>query len=145
MSKFSTTVTAVTVVTLTATLSTGTAVAQSGYHVFRTGIGIYPRTTPTLDPAARTGTPLGDGTPLSIVCQPLGEQVGGNPIHNRLTDGAYVPDYFTNTGVDGVDAQAAPLREPRHHVGERVRQTGHGRTRAVRRAVRGHDRARPAR
>ncbi|WP_410646533.1 cutinase family protein [Amycolatopsis sp. cmx-4-54] len=88
-------------VTALAVIPGSTANATTGYHVFNTGIGIYPRTAPTMNPAARTGTALADGTTLSIACQTTGEPMHGNAIYNRLADGTYLPDYFTYTGVDG--------------------------------------------
>lgn len=62
-------------------------------------IGIYPRTEKSLD-SAHFGPALPDGATIQVECEAEGAAVNGNPIWERRSDGAWIPNAFVNTGYD---------------------------------------------
>lgn len=80
------------------------ASADVSYPIAWTGIGIYPRTGPSMD-APRAGAALPDGTMVSIQCETTGQVVSNGSVPSavweRLSDGTYLPNAFISTGVDG--------------------------------------------
>lgn len=80
------------------------ASADSQYEVAWTGIGIYPRSAPSMD-ADHVGVALSDGASVSITCETTGDSVTSDittsDIWEKLDDGTYVPNAFVDTGVDG--------------------------------------------
>lgn len=78
--------------------------ADVSYPIAWTGIGIFPRTTPSMS-AAQAGGAISDGTSVQITCETTGEPVSNgtstSTIWEKLSDGSYIPNAFVNTGVDG--------------------------------------------
>src|SRR5205823_3031240 len=69
------------------------------YHVFGTaGLGLKKRTGPGL--TYPYGAVLPEGQNIQVVCQVRsGSAVGGSTIWDRLSDGTYVSDFYTDTPV----------------------------------------------
>jgi hypothetical protein len=69
-----------------------------------TGIGIYPRESPSME-SGHAGTPLADGTEVTIACETFGESVDNGymttDLWDRLPDGTYLPNAFIDTGTSG--------------------------------------------
>lgn len=80
------------------------AFAGSGFRVAWTGIGIYPRTGPSMASVPASGA-LPDGAVVSVVCELVGQAVSNGfqvtDIWDRLEDGSWLPNAFLDTGVDG--------------------------------------------
>ncbi len=74
------------------------------------GCGLKERTAPNYSSAAQVGV-VYDGQELDVVCQTTGEVVHGkhanSAIWDRLTNGTYVSDYYTNT--PGVGTFSPPI------------------------------------
>lgn len=77
--------------------------AEQAYPIaFTNGIGIYPRTAPSMD-AARNGSALPEGTMVTIECE-----LEGPPVSNDMatisiwakTSHGYLPNAYIRTGVD---------------------------------------------
>ena len=77
--------------------------AEQAYPIaFTNGIGIYPRTAPSMD-AARNGSALPEGTMVTIECE-----LEGQPVSNDMatisiwakTSHGYLPNAYIHTGVD---------------------------------------------
>lgn len=80
------------------------AVAVSQYTIAWTGIGIYPRSGPSMD-SAKVATALPDGATVSIACELEGQAVSNgynvSTVWERLSDGTHLPNAFIDSGVDG--------------------------------------------
>lgn len=78
--------------------------AEATVTVAFTGIGIYPRSAPSMA-AERVGSALTDGTPVTVVCEDDAEPVFNGSvtitIWDRLSDGTWLPNAFLDTGTDG--------------------------------------------
>ena len=69
------------------------------------GIGVYPRSGPSMG-SQRVGAALPEGSSVEVACELEGELVDNNTtpatkIWERLSDGTYVSNAYTNTGVEG--------------------------------------------
>ncbi len=66
-----------------------------------TQIGIYPRSTPSMD-APRVGAAMADGTRVAVECETSGAPVSNGyqtiDIWDRLENGTFVPNAFLDTG-----------------------------------------------
>lgn len=98
------------------------AIAGSPYQIAWTGIGIYPRSGPSMD-SAKVGAALPDGATVSIACELEGQAVSNgynvSAVWERLDNGSYLPNAFIDSKVDGwtpgiprCDAAPAPAPEP---------------------------------
>ena len=95
--------------TVTALLLVGapSASASGGnsYQISWTKIGIYPRSTPSMDAQYRSGAAIPDGKRITVVCETTGETVtsdaGTSNIWEKTADGVYFPNVFVATGHDG--------------------------------------------
>lgn len=108
------------------------AKADGSYQIAWTGIGIYPKSSPSMD-AGRVGAALPDGAEITPVCDTTGQPVDNGAavidIWEKLADGSYVPNAFVNTGADGftpgvprcIDAAA---EQPLHFDGVQVVDNG---------------------
>lgn len=83
---------------------TSAAQADVQYRIAWTGIGIYPRSGPSMD-SAKVGAALPDGATVSIACELEGQAVSNgyniSTVWERLSDGSHLPNAFMDTAVDG--------------------------------------------
>lgn len=74
------------------------------FEVAWTDIGIYPRAAPSMA-STKVGSALPNGATVAVECELEGESVDNGwtstAIWERLSDGTYLPNAFTFTGVDG--------------------------------------------
>ena len=89
--------------------------AEQAYPIaFTNGIGIYPRTAPSMD-AARNGSALPEGTMVTIECE-----LEGQPVSNDMatisiwakTSHGYLPNAYIHTGVDSWTPGVARCEKP---------------------------------
>lgn len=96
--------TAVIAVVAVAAVSAPAAHADVQYPVAWTGIGIYPRTAPSMD-APHAGPVLTDGTMVTFVCEQQGQAVHNGHMNVdvwvKISSGGWLPTAFINTQVDG--------------------------------------------
>ena len=82
----------------------GPALADQTFHVAWTGIGIYPRSGPSMD-SSRAGAALPDGAAISVNCEQDGQELtsaaGTSTIWERLSNGTWLPNVYVETHVDG--------------------------------------------
>lgn len=80
------------------------AQADARYPVAWTKIGIYPQSAPSMG-SGQIGKALPDGAVVTIVCEQRGQSVSNGlnttDIWERLDTGAWLPNAFIKTGVDG--------------------------------------------
>jgi hypothetical protein len=81
------------------------ASAATQFRVAWTGIGVYPRSGPSMD-TTKVGAALPDGAIVDVDCETTGTTMSDtagyvSDIWERLTDGTYIANVFVNTGVDG--------------------------------------------
>jgi hypothetical protein len=78
--------------------------ASQAFAVAWTGIGIYPRSAPSMD-GSKIGEALSDGTMVSVQCELEGQSVtsdsGTSAIWEKLVDGSFLPNAFVDTGASG--------------------------------------------
>jgi hypothetical protein len=83
---------------------TPSAHADAAFRVAFTGVGIYPRSAPSME-AGKVGPALADGAWVSVTCETTGTTVrsaaGSSRIWERLGNGTYIPNVFLETGTDG--------------------------------------------
>jgi hypothetical protein len=95
-----------TILTAGGLIVTGTpASAATQFRVAWTGIGVYPRSGPSMD-TTKVGAALPDGAIVDVDCETTGTTMTDtagyvSDIWERLTDGTYIANVFVNTGVDG--------------------------------------------
>lgn len=67
--------------------------------VFGTGVGIYPRTEPSMD-SSHAGAAVPDGTEVIVYCEVVGADVHGNNVWASTSIG-WLPNYWLLSGHDG--------------------------------------------
>lgn len=76
--------------------------ADVQFQIAFTGIGIYPRSAPSMN-AGKVGAALPDGAWVSVACETTGDSVtsgaGTSDIWEKLSDGTFVPNVFVETGA----------------------------------------------
>ena len=113
--------------------------AEQAYPIaFTNGIGIYPRTAPSMD-AARNGSALPEGTMVTIECEMEGPSVSNDMATISIwakTSHGYLPNAYIHTGVDswtpgvprceqlaepaGPKVEMAEMKEPVNFSGTRI-------------------------
>lgn len=82
----------------------GPALADETFHIAWTGIGIYPRSGPSMN-SSRVGSALSDGASVSVNCEQDGQELtsaaGTSTIWERLSNGTWLPNVYVETHVDG--------------------------------------------
>lgn len=81
------------------------ASAAIQFRVAWTGIGVFPRSGPSMD-TTKVGAALPDGAIVDVACETTGTTMSDtagyvSDIWEQLTDGTYIANVFVNTGVDG--------------------------------------------
>lgn len=80
------------------------AQADQQFQIAFTGIGIYPRTAPSMD-SSTVGAALPDGASVTVVCELRGQSVFNGDqsidVWARTVDGTHLPNAFLLTGYDG--------------------------------------------
>lgn len=85
-----------TVIALTASFGLVSSAAAATYYVQGTGRdGLYERSGPSQGYAV-VGL-LREGSPVDIACQVYGQDINGSSVWDRLSNGAYVSDYYVST------------------------------------------------
>lgn len=74
------------------------------FSISWTHIGVYPRSSPSMDQNNKQGPALSDGTKVTVICETTGTTVtsdaGTSNIWEKTTVG-WIPNIFVDTGTDG--------------------------------------------
>lgn len=78
---------------------------ENSFQISWTKIGIYPRSTPSMQAQYRSGVAIPDGAWITVSCETTGDFVtsaaGTSNIWEKTVDGVYFPNVFVATGHDG--------------------------------------------